>query len=509
MAQGISLANKCQILFGVAVFALLGGALAVPWYRTVAIVSDSQLEVSRQLADTWQVNGFSIGLSEGSPIPMRLLTVDDVVFESEGATDPFLRETLEAFESNPQAVERFERSPAKDGIRYRYARAIRERDWATIADERYADWRTRTASTRPPDALAGVLFIDRTSVFAEAQILANRTYIVATGVGAGVLAILVFHLILKRLIFKPVRTLTDVAERVELGGSMAGRARLTTGDEFERLSRAFDAMLDRMEEAQRQLTRVNESLDLKIGELAEANVGLSESNRLKSEFLANVSHELRTPLNSIIGFAELLAEIARADLNADPKRLRYITNILHSGRSLLDMINELLQMAKIEAGRLEVTIGPASVKDVVEGLAAIMRPQSLQKRIVVETTVEDGLPGVETDAGKLQQILYNFTSNAIKFSPEDTRIVIDARTVALEGGERGIRVSVIDQGPGIPLDMQDRVFEKFRQVDASHTRVHSGTGLGLAICRELAERLGARVGLSSEPGRGATFFVEL
>ncbi|MFZ9915358.1 MAG: hypothetical protein ACO3IB_08515, partial [Phycisphaerales bacterium] len=141
MAQGISLANKCQILFGVAVFALLGGALAVPWYRTVAIVTDSQLEVSRQLADTWQVHGFSIGLSEGSPIPMRLLSVDDVVFEAEGATDPFLRETLEAFESNPRAVERFERSPAKDGIRYRYARAIRERDWAAIADERYADWR--------------------------------------------------------------------------------------------------------------------------------------------------------------------------------------------------------------------------------------------------------------------------------------------------------------------------------------------------------------------------------
>ncbi|MFM7051852.1 MAG: ATP-binding protein [Planctomycetota bacterium] len=508
MAQGISLANKCQILFGVAVFALLGGALTVPWYRTVDIVSDSQLEVSRQLADTWQVNGFSIGLSEGSPIPMRLITVDDVAFEAEGASDPFLRETLEAFESNPQAVERFARAPAKDGILYRYARAIRERDWTSIADPRYADWRKRATSTRPPEALAGMLLIDRTSVFAEAQILANRTYIVATGIAAGVLAILVFHLILKRLIFQPVRTLTEVAERVEFGGTSA-RARLSTGDDFERLSRAFDGMLDRLEEAQVQLRKVNESLDLKIGELAEANVGLAESNRLKSEFLANVSHELRTPLNSIIGFAELLAEIARADPNADPKRLRYITNILQSGRNLLDMINELLQMAKIEAGRLEVTIGPASVQDVVEGLAAIMRPQSLQKRIAVETRVEEGLPGVETDAGKLQQILYNFMSNAIKFSPEDTRVVIDAREVDLGGGARGIRVSVVDQGPGIPLDMQDRVFEKFRQVDASHTRVHSGTGLGLAICRELAERLGARVGLASEPGRGATFYVEI
>ena len=173
------------------------------------------------------------------------------------------------------------------------------------------------------------------------------------------------------------------------------------------------------------------------------------------------------------------------------------------------MINELLQMAKIEAGRLEVTIGPASVQDVVEGLAAIMRPQSLAKRIAVETEIEADLPGVESDAGKLQQILFNFVSNAIKFSPEDTRIVIAARRAARPDGTPCVLASVTDQGPGIPLDMQDTIFEKFRQVDASHTRAHSGTGLGLAICRELAERLGARVALHSVPGSGATFSVEV
>ena len=350
--------------------------------------------------------------------------------------------------------------------------------------------------------------IDRKSDFAEAQILSNRVFILASGVIAVALAILVFHLILKRLIFGPVRALTEVAERIEQG-SLTARAKISTGDDFERLSKAFDGMLDRLDDNQRQLRAVNESLDLKIGELAEANVGLFESNRLKSEFLANVSHELRTPLNSIIGFAELLDEIARTDPNADPKRRRYIGNILHSGRNLLEMINELLQMAKIEAGRLEVTIGPASVKDVVEGLAAIMRPQSLAKRITVDTEVEDDLPGVESDAGKLQQILFNFVSNAIKFSPDETRIVISARRTERADGTPCVTASVIDQGPGIPLDMQDTIFEKFRQVDASHTRAHSGTGLGLAICRELAERLGARVSLYSVPGEGATFSVEV
>lgn len=504
MAQGISLANKCQILFGVAIFALLGGALAVPWVRTDTLVSASQLEVSRQLADTWFENGFSIGRSEGSSIPMRVLRVDEILFDLDGG-DAFLGETLSAFEADPDVVERFEKQPAGEGIRYRYARAIRERDWRVIADRKYIDWTPRGTAFRSDDTLAAILLIDRTSVFAEAQILQNRFYLVATGLAAGVLAVLAFGLILKRLIFGPVRALTAVAERVDLG-STSVRANLATGDEFERLSRAFDGMLDRLAEGEAKLKKVNETLDLKIGELAESNVGLFESNRLKSEFLANVSHELRTPLNSIIGFAELLDEIARNDVEADPKRRRYIGNILQSGRNLLEMINELLQMAKIEAGRLEVAIGPTSVEDVVEGLAAIMRPQSQQKRIALAAEVEPGLPQIESDAGKLQQILYNFVSNAIKFSPEGTRVAIRAMRAP---GRPWVRVEVADEGPGIPPDMQDTIFEKFRQVDASHTRSHSGTGLGLAICRELAERLGGEVSLRSVPGAGAVFAVEV
>ena len=507
----------------------------MPWHRTGEIVTESQLEVSRQLAETWFENGFSIGRSEGSQIPMRVVEVDDILFGSDealgaGAQDPpggggaddrsadadgddddarrFLAASLAVFEGDPDVVERFERQRVGAGMRYRYARAIREREWRTIADRKYLDWRPRGPSVRREDALAAILLIDRTSQLAEAQILQNRIYIAAAGLGAWALSILLFHLILKRLIFRPVRALAAVAVRVE-HGSTSARARLATGDDFERLSRAFDGMLDRLEEGQAQLRRVNENLDLKIGELAESNVGLFESNRLKSEFLANVSHELRTPLNSIIGFAELLEEIARNDPAADPKRTRYIENILHSGRNLLEMINELLQMAKIEAGRLEVAIGPTSVGDIVEGLRAIMRPQSEKKRIALDAVVDPAIPGIESDPGKLQQVLYNFVSNAIKFSPEGTRITIDARRTVSPDGVPSVRVSVADEGPGIPLDMQDTIFEKFRQVDASHTRAHSGTGLGLAICRELAERLGGRVGLHSVPGRGATFFVEV
>ena len=292
-------------------------------------------------------------------------------------------------------------------------------------------------------------------------------------------------------------------------GDFAARSVVRTGDDFEDLATGLDAMLDQVESSRERLEAMNESLDLKVGELSEANVGLYESNRLKSEFLANVSHELKTPLNSIIGFAELLGELARIDPQADPKRLRYLGNILTSGRRLLEMISELLEMAKIEAGRVELVIEPTSIADLVEGLEAIMRPQADARRVRIESRVSAELPPIETDPGKLQQILFNFLSNAVKFSPEGATVHLAAERFTRPDRTAGVRISVRDEGPGIPYDMQDRIFEKFRQVDASHTRTHGGTGLGLAICRELAVRLGAVVSLVSEPGKGAAFSVEL
>jgi signal transduction histidine kinase len=318
----------------------------------------------------------------------------------------------------------------------------------------------------------------------------------------------VFHFILTKLILSPVRTLRATAERVQ-AGDLRTRANIRTGDEFEQLSSAFNTMLDRLEQDQSQLKSLNETLDFKVSELAEANVGLFESNKLKSEFLANVSHELRTPLNSIIGFAELLEEIARSEAEANPKRLRYIGNILTSGRSLLEMINDLLNMAKIESGRMEVNIEPTSVGDLIDGLSGLMRPAAEGKQITLRTVIGQRLPAIETDPGKLQQILYNFVANAIKFTPIGGTVTVSADRVTRQDNSAGVRVAVADSGPGIPFDMQDVIFEKFRQVDASHTRQHEGTGLGLAICKELAQLLGAAVSFVSEPGRGATFFVDL
>ncbi len=503
----ISLANKSRLLFGGAVVALVAGALSVPWLRTKTLVDESQLEVSRQLAETWLENGFTLGRSEGIPIPMRIVLAESVVPESE--SDKLLLDAINRFEATPGLVDHFKVVDRAGDPLYRYFRALREREWRRIQDRAFVNFNSQ--SSRPgsdDDALRAVLVIDRTSPFAEAQVQENRVALIISGSIASGLAVVIFSVILSRLVLRPVRRLTEVAEKVERG-DLAIRSTIRTGDDFERLSETFNAMLDEIEKGQQRLRAMNETLDLKVSELAQTNIGLYESNRLKSEFLANVSHELRTPLNSIIGFAELLDEIAKSDVGADPKRVRYIANILRSGRSLLDMINELLQMAKIEAGRVELTVAPTSVSDLVEGLITVMRPQSEAKRISLTVRVEPELPTVDTDAGKIQQILYNFLSNAIKFSPEGSTVTVFAGRSVRGDGSPGIRLGVIDEGPGIPEDMQDTVFEKFRQVDASHTRSHSGTGLGLAICRELAELLGATVSLVSKPGKGATFSVEL
>jgi two-component system, NarL family, sensor histidine kinase BarA len=500
----VSLANKCQLLFGGAVILILVAALAVAFYRMNGMVRESQLEMARQLADSYIQNGFSLRSAPGVPIPMRVVRVEEIAAPSDD--DPFLAAALAEFQESDTANERFE-TVRRSGERvYRYARALRQAEWSRLTDPRYADFAPRTIDPGIANALRAILLIERTSEFASWQSVLNRVYIVVAGLLAGLLAMLVFYLILTKLILSPVRRLRETAELVQKG-DVNIRASISTGDEFQQLSEAFNTMLDRLQAGRAQLEAMNQSLDFKINELAEANVGLYESNRLKSEFLANVSHELRTPLNSIIGFAELLEEIARTDAAADPKRVRYIRNILTSGRSLLDMINELLHMAKIEAGRMEISIEPTSLADLLEGLVAIMRPQAEAKQITLHLDAPRDLPRLETDPGKVQQIMYNFLSNAVKFSPVGGGITIQAE--ASPEAAPAVRLSVIDRGPGIPADMQDMIFEKFRQVDASHTKQHGGTGLGLAICKELADMLGGAVGVHSRPGEGSTFWVDL
>ena len=499
MASGPSLANKVQFLFGISVLVLVASVLATPWVLTERLVFQSQLEVSRQLAETWLES--PTRLAVGGLLPIRVEDVDSIDPNGTGFSAEAVRKML----ADPTLEEVFQQIPEGNEIVYRYARRLGGAVWLDVARSDDVDRSTSDAEGTP---LGGLLVVDRSSTLAAGQLMSSRIYLVAVGMLAVGLAILLFWFILNRVILGPVRRLRDTADRVEQG-DYSVRADIRTGDDFEQLAQSFNRMLDETERTAGRLRGVNEALDLKVTELSEANIGLYESNRLKSEFLANVSHELKTPLNSIIGFAELLQELADREQDVDPKRRRYLENIIQSGRRLLEMISELLEMAKIEAGRVDLSIEPVSVQELMEGLRAIMRPQAARKQIEIQLNFASDLPTLETDAGKLQQILFNFLSNAVKFSPEEAVVIVSAEGFQRPDGGQGVRFRVTDHGPGIAPDLQESIFEKFRQADASHTRSHGGTGLGLAICRELADLLGATVSLSSELGAGSTFSLEI
>lgn len=321
-----------------------------------------------------------------------------------------------------------------------------------------------------------------------------------------VLAILAIYLIVRYVITKPVMHLKKVSDAIAQG-NLELRAEIRTGDEFEELSHAFNRMLRHLVTIQDELQDVNIDLDSKIDQLAHVNLRLYEMNNLKNEFLATMSHELRTPLNSILGFSDVLA----AAKNLDDRQHRYVTNIRSSGQSLLAMINDVLDLAKIESGRMEVHAIEFRLEDLVERMVHSVAPLAEKKNIDLDFNVDTNCPLLFSDIGKLEQILLNLLSNAIKFTPEGGRI----RVQGIGHDARQVDLVVEDNGVGIPLDDQEAIFEKFRQgsgipgQEDAMTREYGGTGLGLSIVKELARLLGGHVSLDSEFGKGSTFTVRI
>ncbi|HEV7242945.1 MAG TPA: response regulator [Thermoanaerobaculia bacterium] len=232
-------------------------------------------------------------------------------------------------------------------------------------------------------------------------------------------------------------------------------------------------------------------------ELADANQRIKEADKLKSQFLANMSHELRTPMNSIIGFSEILVE--RLDGKIEPKHLGFLEHIRTSGTHLLGIINDVLDLSKIEAGKMEIYPEYFSIAPVVDSVCQLMRGMTrATQKIVVD--IPPDLPQIETDLAKFKQILFNLLSNAVKFSPPDKTIAIRAW---LDAGT--ITVSVRDEGIGIAPENHELIFEEFRQVDGTARREFGGTGLGLALVRKFVELQGGHVTIESRLGAGSTF----
>ncbi|HLE86994.1 MAG TPA: ATP-binding protein, partial [Candidatus Brocadiaceae bacterium] len=261
--------------------------------------------------------------------------------------------------------------------------------------------------------------------------------------------------------------------------------------DFMRISRLQDLniLLER---------RVAERTD----ELQKANIALEKANRLKSEFLATMSHELRTPLNAIIGFAEVLKDEVVGTLSTEQKE--YLGDIHGSGQHLLNMINSILDLSKIEAGKLELHYEEFPVQEAINEVLNTIIGFSNKKGIHIHTHIHEDVPSITVDKVKFKQIMFNLLSNAVKFTPENGRVTINASLM-----NQHVQIAVSDTGIGIKSEDMDKIFEAFRQLDASYARHYEGTGLGLTLTKRLVELHGGKIWVISEFGKGSAFTFSL
>jgi signal transduction histidine kinase len=272
--------------------------------------------------------------------------------------------------------------------------------------------------------------------------------------------------------------------------------------EKQRLRAERMALLRRLKESNRYLVRQHAALRRADQEIMQVNRQLEQSNRFKSEFLANMSHELRTPLNAILGFSEILLD-ASMELSAG-ERVEFLRNIRSSGQHLLNLINDILDLAKIEAGKMDLHPEEMSVLDAIHEVTSILEPMARQQGLRLVGTGLAPVGAIRADKSKFKQVLYNLLSNAIKFTPPPGTITLEVRDELEQ-----VSVSVSDTGIGIKEEDLPKLFREFQQLDGSYTRRYEGTGLGLALCRRFVEMHGGRIWVQSQPGRGSTFTFTL
>jgi signal transduction histidine kinase len=236
-------------------------------------------------------------------------------------------------------------------------------------------------------------------------------------------------------------------------------------------------------------------------EIEDKSRELAEASKHKSQFLANMSHELRTPLNAILGYSELILDSIYGEM---PEKARTVLERLQAnGKHLLGLINDVLDLSKIEAGQLTLSLDEYSLSDVVHGVVSAVEPLAAEKRLAFKAEVAPDLPTGHGDGRRLSQVLLNLVGNAIKFTDKGE---VTIKASATNGA---FTVAVRDTGPGIHEADQTKIFEEFRQADDSSTRKKGGTGLGLSIAKRIIEMHGGRIWVESEPGKGSTFYFRL
>ncbi len=510
-----SLERKCRFLFGAGILILITASFWVYAIQTEGLAYDQTKTTCRLLVNPILAQHYLPHLQgkdnpkvDGKQLRDALTQADHLFLKKEGKEYQYHMLTEERLED----MDSFERDLYRE-----FRKGEKEEESRLRPSEQvllyYAPIRATKACLSCHQALAAE---KGTAAPAESEIMAvvrirmptraieegvhwNRAILMATALATALCIMAGSWIIVRYVIVKPVKHLKEVSDAIS-AGELNVRSEIQTGDEFEDLSHAFNRMLRNLVSMQDQWRKVNTDLDRKVDELAQANMALYESNRLKSDFLATMSHELRTPLNSILGFSEVLL----SDLTILEKQQRWVRNIQSSGEKLLALINDILDLAKIEAGKMQLRLEDFSIHDVCDGLLNMFRPLAEKKNIELRGQIDPDIPQLRQDATKLQQILQNLLSNAIKFTPEGGRVLLRAYADPTH-----VILQVTDTGVGIAPEEQNLVFEKFRQSGTPLTREHAGTGLGLSIVREMSKLLGGEATLQSELGRGSTFTVRL
>ena len=318
----------------------------------------------------------------------------------------------------------------------------------------------------------------------------------AVGVGLSVL--------LARRLVRPVKQIRTAAARIG-AGAYDERIELRRRDELGGLAEELNGMAASLQASVQSLERKVEErtreLQRALAELSRKGRQLEVASEHKSDFLANMSHELRTPLNAIIGFSQVLRQRLFGPINE--KQEEYLDDILSSGNHLLSLINDVLDLSKVEAGQVELEVASFSLREALERGVVMVREPATKDGVRLSLKLAPGVDLVEGDERRLRQVIFNLLSNAVKFTPEGGEVV-----VATASRDHEVLISVTDTGPGIRVEDHERIFEEFQQTDVG-VQQREGTGLGLALSKRLVELHGGRIWVESEPGHGSRFVFTL
>ena len=308
-------------------------------------------------------------------------------------------------------------------------------------------------------------------------------------------------LVLARRMVTPIHTLQAGAARIG-GGDLDHIIQVRTGDELQALAEEFNRMTAQLRESyaglEKKVEERTRDLNVALAQLEEKGRELETVSRHKSEFLANMSHELRTPLNAIIGFSEVLREQMFGELNE--AQVGYVGDVLEAGQHLLSLINDILDLSKIEAGRMELDLGNVSVPQALNSGLTMHGERADRNGITLTHTVGPEVGVIRADERKVRQVIFNLLSNAVKFTPPGGHVDVSAFVA-----DEMVEVAVTDSGPGIAREDHERIFEEFQQARGSSHGSREGTGLGLTLSRQFIELHGGRLWVESEHGAGSTF----